>query len=315
MALDQDADAIARGDILPDEPTESEDSSTPPEADAQTPSAPPSAPPSEGEEDVSADPSADKDSEPKEPRIPKSRFDQAVQKERERAAQYERELQKYREREQQQAAAANFEESQKQVKELLKQHSNLLADGDLEKASDVMEQVLQLRDDMAQARAQQLAENTRNSTKNEMRYDATVERIEAEYPEINPDADEFDQTAVRRVQMMMTGVMQNEGKDPATALQESVDILLKPLREARGQDLRAKPSEEAVESGLRRTQQQIDKNVRASNQQPPAGDALGKDHDRVGGPLDASAVKSMSFEDFLKVPDSELAKIRGDFIE
>ena len=244
--------------------------------------------------------------------IPKTRFDQAVQKERGEKAELAQRLKQYEARDQQQYEAQNFEASQAKSKELLKQHSSLLADGDLDKASDVMEQVLQLRDDMQNARMERQANNARNGAKIEVQYDATVQRIETEYPELNPDSDAFDQLAVRRVQMMITGLMQNEGKNPAEALQEATDILLKPARDA---TLRDKPSQEAVDSGLRRTQQQIDKNIQTAAKQPPALDSVGKDHDKTGGALDANMVGGMSFEEFMKVPDAELAKMRGDYIQ
>lgn len=317
---DPQADAIARGDIVPETPVHDTDA---PEAKAspspeETPEA--SAPEaavgeadSEELEPAAAKPTEDDDSDS--PRIPKARFDEAVKKERERAAQAEAQLKQYQQREQQQVQAANFEESQAKVKEMLKQHSSLLADGELEKASDVMEQVLQLRDDMQSARMQTQADNARNSAKIEVQYDQVVERLESEYPEINPDSDTFDQTAVRRVQMMVTGIMQNEGKSPAAALQEATEILLKPVKEARGQTLRDKPSEQAVEQGMRRTQQQIDKNIKAAEAQPPATAEVGADHDKTGGALDAEQVSKMSWDEFISVPDAELAKMRGDFIQ
>ena len=247
--------------------------------------------------------------------IPKTRFDQAVQKERGEKAELAQRLKQYQDRDRQQNEAQNFEESQLKVKEMLKQHSNLLADGDLDKASDVMEAVLQLRDDMQNARMERQANNARNGARIEVQYDSTVQRLEAEYPEINPDADDFDPIAVRRVQMMITGLMQNEGKNPAEALQEATDILLKPAKQAKGDTLRDAPSQEAVDSGLRRTQQQIDKNIQTAAKQPPSLDSVGKDHDKTGGALDADMLSSMSFDEFIKVPDSELAKMRGDFIQ
>lgn len=304
--LDPQADALARGDIIPDEPAPEE-----PKAEA-APAEEPVSEETPPEEVVEA--AAEEEDEPKEHKIPKSRFDEAVQKERAERAKLEAQLKQYRDREQMQRDAENFEESQAKIKEMLKQHSSLLADGELDKASDVMEQVLQLRDDMQNARMAKQADNARNSAKIEVQYDATVTRLEAEYPEINPDSDEFDQTVVRRVQMMVTGIMQNEGKNPAEALQEATDILLKPAKEARGKDLRNKPSEEAVEQGMRRTQQQIDKNIQTANKQPPATESVGQDHDKTGGPLDADTLTKMSWEEFIKVPDDELAKMRGDYL-
>jgi hypothetical protein len=302
------ADAIARGDVV---------------SESEAPAA--EAPATEVVEEVekveeveAAEPEGEEEGEeveeePKGHMIPKTRFDQAVQKERNEKAELAQRLKQYETRAQQQQEAENFEESQKKVKELLKQHSSLLADGELDKASDVMEEVLQLRDDMQNARMTKQADNARNSAKIEVQYDATVTQLEAEYPEINPESEDFDQDAVRRVQMMVTGIMQNEGKNPAEALREATDILLKPAKQAT--TLREKPSEEAVESGLRRTQQQIDKNLKASEQQPPATDEVGKDHDKTGGALDAEKVSHMTWEEFIQVPDEELAKMRGDFIQ
>lgn len=316
---DAQVEAIARGDVMPD-------------ITAEAPAAAPVAEPLTPEETkeatgkdvppVDADAKAEEQTDDAEDddgqkghMIPKSRFDQAVHRERERAAQYERELAQYREREQQQNAAMNFEASQAQVKDMLKQHSSLLADGELDKASEVMEAVLQLRDDMQNARMTKQADNARNSAKIEVQYDNTVQRLEAEYPEINPDAEEFDPVAVRRVQMMVTGIMQSEGKNPAEALMEATDILLKPAKAARGESLRDKPSLDAVEAGMRRTQQQIDKNIKAAEQQPPATRDIGGDHDKTGGVLDAGQVSRMSWDEFIKVPDDELARMRGDFIQ
>ena len=314
---DPNAEALARGDILPEDPDptpgeeEQEELPLAAAADPDASETPSEEDDGEGGEATSA---AADDKDDKDHRVPKSRFDEAVKRERERAAQYERELEKYRAREQQQKDAEDLEASEAKVKEMLKQHSSLLADGDLDKASEVMGEILQLRDDMQTVRMTRQADNARNSAKIEVQYDATVARLEAEYPVINPDADDFDPAAVRRVQAMVTGIMQNDGKNPAEALQEATDILLKPLKEAKGETLRDKPSPEAVEQGMRRTQQAIDKNVKTAAKQPPATGDVGKDHDASGGALDAAAVSRMSWEDFVKLPDEELAKMRGDYI-
>ena len=311
---DTNADAIARGDIVESEAAAPEPEAPSPtaEEDAQTEldlALPVEAAPAEAEAEAEAGAEAEA---PKVNMIPQTRFNQAVGKERSRAEMAEAELQQYRQREAQQQVAENFEEAQAQVKEMLKQHSSLLADGDLDKASEVMGDVLQLRDDMQNARMDRQADNARNSAKVEVAYDTTVEKLEIEYPEINPDSDAFDQSTVRQVQMMVTGIMQSEGKNPADALIEATNILLKPKKE---EGLRDKPSQEAVESGMRRTQQQIDKNIKTAAAQPPATGEVGADHDKTGGALDSDAVAAMSWEEFVKVPDDELAKMRGDFIQ
>ena len=311
-----EADAIARGDLVPEEAAIVEaDTAAADAAAAETQRAADQAAIDADAEAAAAAPAPapDDHDSPKGNMIPQTRFNEAVGKERGRAETAEAELQKYRARDAQQQQAANFEQSQAKVKEMLKQHSSLLADGELDRASEVMGDVLQLRDDMQNARMDRQADNARNSAKAEVQYDATVARLEADYPEINPDSDLFDQSAVRQVQMMVTGIMQSEGKSPSQALMEATNILLKPQKDAKG--LREKPSEEVVAAGMRRTQQQIDKNIRTSNAQPPTTGGVGADHDKTGGVLDAAALDAMSFDDFMNVPDAELAKMRGDFIQ
>lgn len=318
---DAQADAIARGDIVPEVAAEVEAEAAAAEqaaADEQAAvdakaieddaAAAEAAKPAE-EAAAKEEPPAEEDAHGN--MIPQTRFNQAVGKERSRAETAEAELQQYRQREAQQVQAQDFEASKAKQAEMLKQHSSLLADGDLEKAAEVMGDVLQLRDDMQNARMDRQANNARNSAKVEVQYDATVERLETKYPQINPDSEDFDQAAVRRVQMMVTGIMQAEGKSPAEALTEATDILLKPKEK---ESLREKPSKEVVESGLRRTADQIDKNLKAAKAQPPATTEVGADHDATGGVLSAQSIGDMSWDEFIKVPDSELAKLRGDFI-
>lgn len=310
---DPNADAIARGDVVVDAAPKSEPKPEPEAPAAEEQLELDIAPAAEAKPKAPAAEAAPAEDEaPKGNMIPQTRFNQAVGKERSRAEQAEAQLQQYQQRDAQLQQAENFEASKAKVAEMLKQHSSLLADGDLDKASEVMGDVLQLRDDMQNARMDRQADNARNSAKVEVQYDATVVNLETEYPEINPDSEAFDQSTVRQVQMMVTGIMQSEGKNPAEALIEATNILLKPAKDAAG--LRDKPSEDVAAAGMRRTQQQIDKNITASKKQPPATGEVGSDHDKTGGALDADAVSNMSWDEFIKVPDAELAKMRGDYI-
>ena len=328
---DAQAQAIARGDVIEDNQTDDKDgedaaaAAAAAAADDKKPDNDEKDAGDKGDDDAAAAAAAaaadddkdgeDKDGEDKGPMVPQSRMKEAVGKERGRADKAEAALKQYQEREKQQEEAADHEAAMAKQKELLKQHASQLADGELEKAADTMEEILQLRDDMQTAKMARQADNARNSAKIEVQYDQTVERLEKEYPEINPDSDDFDQDAVRRVQAMVTGLMQSEGKNPAEALQEATDILLKPAKDAKKESLREKPNEEAAEAGLRRKQAQIDKNLEAADKQPPKTDDVGQDHDATGGPMDIAAVRAMSFEEFAKLPDDELAKMRGDFIQ
>jgi len=300
------AEAVDRGDEIL-EPTPAPE----PEPEAK----PEPEPEPEGEEETPAAASGETDDDDsKEPRIPKARFDEAVRRERERAQQLEAELKTYQTREQQRETASNLEESMAKVKELVKSHTSLLADGDLDKASGVMEEILSLHADMADARVQAASQTTRSSVKEEMRYDAAVSRIEAEYPMLNPDNPDFDRDTTRRVQALMTGIMQTERKDPATALTEAAEVLLASTKKEQ-QSLREQPSPAAVDTGMRRKADAVNKAVEANEKQPASTSDVGKDHDTQGGALDAASIMKMSSEEFANLPEETLSKFRGDYID
>jgi hypothetical protein len=69
-----------------------------------------------------------------------------------------------------------------------------------------------------------------------------------------------------------------------------------------------------AESGLRRKEEAVKKALEAKNKQPASTNAMGVDHDKTGGPLDSSAVMKMSYDEFVKLPESKLSELRGDFV-
>lgn len=233
--------------------------------------------------------------------IPKSRFDEAVRKERAEKEELARRVQAFEAKEVNQRTAADFDAANVKVKELIKQHTSLIADGELEKASSVMEQMLELKDAISEAKASARANATKSQAKEEVQYDAAVARLEAAYPEIDPDNDAYDKAAVRKVQAYMTGLMQNERMSASKALKEAVETIL-------GEKAKAE------DAGMRRKQEAVSRNMAAKARQPASTRSVGLDHDKEGGPLDSSAVMKMSWDEFVKLPDSKLAEMRGDLV-
>lgn len=246
--------------------------------------------------------------------IPKDRFDAAVQRERaekERVAAQLAELQK---READRAVAEDMTKASAQIKEMIKEHTKMLADGELDQASDLMGDILQLQSDMADFRSRAYADQGRSAAKSEMQYDAVVAKLEMDYPEINPDnVDLFDRDAVRKVQAYMTGLMQMDNVSASKALQESVATILgaKRAKENLTDDAKRKAAEDL---GMRRKEAAVGKAVDAQSRQPAALTDVGKDHDKEGGSLDAAAVMKMSWEDFIKLPEEKLSQMRGDHV-
>lgn len=241
--------------------------------------------------------------------IPKERFDEAVRKERAEKEAVTARLKEFEEREAQRNVAADFAEANKAVKEMIKQHTSLLADGELDKAADLMEKILEVKEEISERKAAARADQAKTAAKEEVRYDALVAKLEADYPQINPDAEEFDKTAVRKVQAYMTGLMQSERMSPSAALREAVDTILGATKKP---DVTAE--KKAEDLGMRRKEQAVAKAMDAKTKQPASTKDVGIDSDKIGGALDASAVMKMSWDEFVKLPDSKLAEMRGDFV-
>jgi hypothetical protein len=243
--------------------------------------------------------------EKKELSIPKARFDEAVRKERSEKEEYARRLKEYEEKEAQRNVAVDYAEAQKHVKELIKQHTNLLADGELEKAADLMEQILEMKELVAEHKAEAKAMTAKDQAREEIKYDALVAKLEADYPQINPEAEEFDKATVRKVQAMMSGLMQTERMTPSQALKEATETILGAVKA---------PAANTTETGIRRKEAAVTKAMSAKSKQPPSTNSVGLDHDKEGGALDSSAIMKMSFDEFVKLPDSKLSELRGDFV-
>lgn len=239
--------------------------------------------------------------------IPKSRFDEAVRKERDQKDELARRVKEFEEREQQRAVTQDFSEAQKTVKEMIKQHSALLADGELDKASDLMENILAIKEEINDRRAAATAASTKDQVKEEMRYDALVAKLEADYPQINPDDPDFDDASVRKVQAYMAGLMQTAKMSPSQALREAVETLI-------GSKKAVVADGKAEEVGMRRKADAVKKALDAKGRQPASTRDVGLDHDKQGGALDSSAVMKMSYEEFSKLTDAKLSELRGDFV-
>lgn len=238
--------------------------------------------------------------------IPKDRFDEAVRKERTEKEQLAARLQQYEQREAQRSLAADMAEAATTIKSMIKEHTQLLADGELDKASDLMGNILSLQADIAEHRANAVANSAKSQAKEEVQYDAAVTLAEADYPVINPDSPDYDETVVRRVQAYMTGLMQTENMAPAKALRESVETILGSAPAA--------SANSAADLGVRRKEAAVSKALDAKKKQPASTKGVGLDHDKEGGGLDAAAVTKMSWDEFMKLPDSKLAEMRGDFV-
>lgn len=241
--------------------------------------------------------------------VPKARFDEAVLKERAGREAAEARL---REIEAQQAQIRRTDDAQVlegQINELEKQHSRLLIDGESDKAAELMSQIRRMERQINIAEAQNMSKEAKEQAREEIRMELTVEKLEVEYPVLNPDHASYDDTLVEFVLAKQQALMQKERMGASAALARAATEVMARFG--------ATPAQ-AEEKGLKqsvddRKGQQVKKNLDAAKRQPPSLKDTGVDSDKLGEKA-LPNVKDMSYDEFDALPESTKAKLRGDFV-
>lgn len=235
-------------------------------------------------------------------RIPKTRFDEAVNRERARAEAAEARLAAFEAAQRQQAAPAKPDvvaAAAQQLDTLQDKYEELLVDGEREQAREVRKQINQLQEYIQTERANQLAETARARTLGTLKYESTLASIEQQYPALNPDrADEYDQAMADEVAGLMRSLMLS-GMEQVQALQRAVKYVAGAPQE---------PAKQAANAPASREEQARRKAAAAAAAQPQPTDLRGK----TAAPPAPPAVKRMTLEQFSKIPEADLAKMRGD---
>jgi hypothetical protein len=238
--------------------------------------------------------------------IPRERFNEAVGKER---AKVEAAQARAKELEGQlvtQKLSEDIAESQKALKDLIKQRNSFLGDGEMDKASEIDEKIIDLQSAIADRKAEAKLEVAKESAKEEIRYDAVVTRIEQDHPQINPDAEEYDPEAVAEIRALMRGYQVEMRLSPSAALSRAAARVFGTAKPA------AVAESKAEEAGMRRKAEATERNLAAAKAQPASTKDVGLDHDKKGGGLDAKSVIKLPYDEFSKLGEDVLAKLRGD---
>ena len=243
--------------------------------------------------------------------IPKGRFDEAVGKERAARETAERKLAELQATLKQVDRNANAEKLESEIGGLEKQHSKLLLDGDHEKAAELMSQIRLKERTIAIQEATHLTASVKNEMREELRYDAAVESLEATYDALNPAHDDFDADLIDLVLGAQRTYIENERLTPSAALVKAAKTVMGKLG-ARTEAV----SEKGLAAGKvaqDRKVAQVEKNIDTAKRQPASMKDSGIDSDKAGqvGNVD---VTKLSREEFAALPAATKAKLRGDML-
>lgn len=258
------------------------------------------------EESKQEDTEAKKDS-----RIPLSRHKEILEKERAQRAELEAKVAQYEKGQKVAVFNEDITAIEGEIAKLDKEYLKLLADGELDKAADLQAKMRYMERQASEAKSDMKVAAAVAQATESARYNMVLERIEAAYPVLNPDADEYDETLMKRV-VKMHNANQRAGMPPAASLQDAVAFVLgDPDNKAQERAVTVAPRVTQADVAAERKKLAVGKALDASKRTPPSTSRVGMDSDKAGM-LTSKDIMKMSQDDFAKLPEDVLSRMRGD---
>ena len=245
--------------------------------------------------------------------IPKTRFDEAVGKERLARENAERQVAELQEALRKQALSKTEADLLDQITALRTQKAQATLDGDAEKIVTLEAQIDALRDQISIQKSTDMTTRAKNEAREEIRLDTAIASLEATYPAFNPESEEFDQDLVDLVISAQQRLISVDRMPPSAALLEAARKVLRKIAAPASADPEPKKGLGAAKVADGRRKSQIDKNLDTLKKQPADGRDVGLDSDALGikGNVDVS---KLTYDEFEALPASMKAKLRGDML-
>jgi hypothetical protein len=253
----------------------------------------------------------------KDDRLPLSRHKEILDKERAQRAAVEAELKALKQGQVVATTNEQITEAETAILGLEKQYTSLLADGELDKAAAVMSQIRASERAIIEAKAAFQTQAAEARAYQRVQYDNTVERLLAAYPVLDDEHEDFDNELTGEV-MDLKAAYETRGLTPAEALKKAAKVLMGAAttrqKASVETDVRVTKEDLAKATAEERRKAAVAKNLEVAGKQPPSTKDVGLDSDKMGGGLNARDVIKMPQEQFNKLDEAQLAKMRGDDI-
>lgn len=244
-------------------------------------------------------------------RIPLSRHEKILAKERERRQELEQQLTQFQRGNEVAKVNTDITAAETRVIELEKKYHAALGDGDIDEAQKLMREIRVLDRDISDLKADMKSAAAESRAVERVRYSVALERVEEAYPELNQDHEDYNPELTQDV-VDLKATYEGRGLTPTAALQKAVKRLMG--TEGRDQKVATEvtPRVNASEVAAARKKDAVGKVLDATNRQPPGSRNVGLNSDALGGGLNAKDVMRMGHDDFVKLSEDALSKMRGD---
>ena len=244
-------------------------------------------------------------------RIPLSRHEKILAKERERRQELEQQLAQFQRGNEVAKVNTDITAAETKVIELEKKYHAALGDGDIDEAAKLMREIRVLDRDISDLKADMKSAAAESRAVERVRYSVALERVEEAYPELNQDHEDYNPELTQDV-VDLKATYEGRGLTPTAALQKAVKRLMG--TEGRDQKVATEvtPRVNASDVAAARKKDAVGKVLDATRRQPPGSRNVGLNSDALGGGLNAKDVMRMGHDDFVKLSDDALSKMRGD---
>lgn len=249
-------------------------------------------------------------------RMPLARHKEILEKERAQRAAVEQENTRLRQGTKLADTNEQLTTSENTLMGLEKEYAKLVVDGDAVQAAEKMREIRMAERSISETKANFNIQAAEARAYERVKYDTTVERLEAAYPAINPDHDDFDEELTTEIVELRDGYVATGKYSRAEAIQKAAKTLLG-TRTTRQEtavvvDVKVDKADLAKATAEERRLAQLKKNVDAATKQPASTAKVGLDSDKIGGTLSSKEVMKMNQDQFAKLSETDLARIRGD---
>ena len=244
-------------------------------------------------------------------RIPLSRHEKILAKERERRQELEQQLAQFQRGNEVAKVNTDITAAETKVIELEKKYHAALGDGDIDEAQKLMREIRVLDRDISDLKADMKSAAAEARAVERVRYSVALERVEEAYPELNQDHEDYNPELTQDV-VDLKATYEGRGLTPTAALQKAVKRLMG--TEGRDQKVATEvtPRVNASDVAAARKKDAVGKVLDATRRQPPGSRNVGLNSDALGGGMNAKDVMRMGYDDFVKLSDDALSKMRGD---
>lgn len=270
----------------------------------------------EAEVEAEAETEVDKTTDKKDTRIPLARHKEILAKERSQREALERQIAQTRQADAVAQTNEQLTAAENNLLELEKQYAKLVVDGDAVKAAALMGEIRRAERGISDARSSFAIQAAEARAYERVQYDSTVERLEAAYPMLNEDHADFDASLMSEVVELRDGYVATGKYTRAQAIKKAAETLVgaATTRQKAAVTTEVKVDADAVAkaAAAERAALQRAKNGKVAATQPPSMAKIGQDHDKLGGVITGEAVMKMKYDDFVKLSENDLSRLRGD---